>query len=65
MERDHSHFNPVQKALKARGIDNMLRESREDNRENDAEHMRPVSTFLSHLGALMLSFHRSGSIHDH
>ncbi|KAF2466849.1 uncharacterized protein BDR25DRAFT_268395 [Lindgomyces ingoldianus] len=31
----------LSKALKARGIDSMLREAREDNRENDAEHMRP------------------------
>jgi len=28
------------KALKARGIDTMLREARDDNRENDTAHMR-------------------------
>ncbi|KAF2714130.1 hypothetical protein K504DRAFT_399924 [Pleomassaria siparia CBS 279.74] len=31
----------ISKALKERGIDSMLKEAREDNRENDAEHMRP------------------------
>ncbi|PSN62483.1 hypothetical protein BS50DRAFT_577387 [Corynespora cassiicola Philippines] len=31
----------LSKALKERGIDSMLKEAREDNRENDAEHMRP------------------------
>lgn len=36
----------MQKALKAKGIDNMLKEAREDNRENDAEHMRPVSCLV-------------------
>jgi hypothetical protein len=29
-----------QKALKDRGIDTMLEEARETNRENDAEHMK-------------------------
>lgn len=29
-----------QTALKDRGIDTMLEEARESNRENDAEHMR-------------------------
>ncbi|KAF2501682.1 hypothetical protein BU16DRAFT_569630 [Lophium mytilinum] len=28
------------KALKSRGIDSMLEEAREDNRENDAQHLR-------------------------
>ncbi|KAF2122516.1 mitochondrial distribution/morphology family 35/apoptosis [Lophiotrema nucula] len=28
-------------ALKTRGIDKMISEARDDNRENDAEHMRP------------------------
>lgn len=28
------------KVLKARGIDTMLEEAREDNRENDAQHLR-------------------------
>lgn len=32
-----------QKALGERGIDKMLKEVRDDNRENDAEHMKPVS----------------------
>ncbi|KAJ4348420.1 Mitochondrial distribution and morphology protein 35 [Didymosphaeria variabile] len=32
-----------QKVLKERGIDKMVKEAREDNRENDAEHMKPVS----------------------
>jgi hypothetical protein len=32
-----------QKALSERGIDKMLKEVREDNKENDTEHMRPVS----------------------
>jgi len=31
----------TQKALKERGIDKMLEEAREDNRENDAEYMKP------------------------
>lgn len=31
-----------QTALKTRGIDSMLKEARDDNRENDAEHIRPV-----------------------
>lgn len=30
----------LQKALKERGIDTMLEEAREANRENDAENMR-------------------------
>ncbi|KAF2838519.1 UPF0203-domain-containing protein [Patellaria atrata CBS 101060] len=30
----------LMKALKERGIDTMIAEAREDNRENDAEHMR-------------------------
>lgn len=30
------------KALSERGIDKMLKEVREDNKENDAEHMKPV-----------------------
>ncbi|EME78157.1 uncharacterized protein MYCFIDRAFT_145654 [Pseudocercospora fijiensis CIRAD86] len=29
------------KALKERGIDQMLEEARADNKENDAEHMKP------------------------
>lgn len=32
-----------QKALSERGIDKMLKEVREDNKDNDAEHMKPVS----------------------
>lgn len=32
-----------QRALNERGIDKMLKEVRDDNRENDAEHMKPVS----------------------
>jgi hypothetical protein len=32
--------NRNQKVLKARGIDTMLEEAREDNRENDAQHLR-------------------------
>ena len=31
----------TQKALKERGIDTMLEEARADNRENDAEYMKP------------------------
>jgi len=34
---------PLQKVLKSKGIDSMLKEAREDNRENDAEHLHPVS----------------------
>jgi TRIAP1/MDM35 family protein len=30
-----------QKVLKERGIDTMLEEARADNRENDAEYLRP------------------------
>ncbi|KAF2760695.1 hypothetical protein EJ05DRAFT_507954 [Pseudovirgaria hyperparasitica] len=30
----------LDKALKERGIDTMIQEAREDNRENDAEHMK-------------------------
>lgn len=33
----------MQRALNERGIDKMLKEVRDDNRENDAEHMKPVS----------------------
>jgi hypothetical protein len=40
---------PEQKALQARGIDKMLKEARDDNRENDNAHMRPVSHFDSGL----------------
>lgn len=32
-----------QKALSERGIDKMLKEVQDDNKENDAEHMKPVS----------------------
>lgn len=35
-----------QKALSERGIDKMLNEVRQDNKENDAEHMKPVSSLL-------------------
>ncbi|KAL5396057.1 hypothetical protein PMIN06_007876 [Paraphaeosphaeria minitans] len=31
----------LSKVLKDRGIDKMVKEAREDNRENDAEHMKP------------------------
>ncbi|KAF2000323.1 hypothetical protein P154DRAFT_522529 [Amniculicola lignicola CBS 123094] len=31
----------LKKALKDRGIDNMIKEARDDNMENDAEHMKP------------------------
>ncbi|KAF2237488.1 hypothetical protein EV356DRAFT_17332 [Viridothelium virens] len=31
----------LEKALKERGIDDMLAAAREDNRENDAENMKP------------------------
>lgn len=37
------HFfilHDLQKALKERGIDTMLEDARESNRENDAEHMK-------------------------
>ncbi|KAF2752013.1 UPF0203-domain-containing protein [Sporormia fimetaria CBS 119925] len=33
------------KVLKDKGIDKMLNEAREDNKDNDAEHMHPVSCF--------------------
>ena len=33
--------NPIQKALKERGIDQMLDEARADNKENDAEYLKP------------------------
>ena len=43
----HNSINPsltfMQRALNERGIDKMLKEVRDDNRENDAEHMKPVS----------------------
>ena len=35
-----SSVDPVQTALKERGIDTMLEEARESNKENDAENMR-------------------------
>jgi hypothetical protein len=42
--------NTGQRVLKERGIDKMLKEVRDDNKENDAEHMKPVSPFeLEHL----------------
>jgi hypothetical protein len=31
-----------QRALSERGIDKMLKEVRDDNKENDADHMKPV-----------------------
>ena len=31
----------IQKALKERGIDQMLDEARADNKENDAEYLKP------------------------
>lgn len=34
------HTDSQQKALKERGIDRMIDEAREDNRENDVEHMK-------------------------
>ena len=43
----------LQKVLKDRGIDKMVMEAREDNRENDAEHMRPVS-YCSSIWAVSL-----------
>ncbi|KAF2815478.1 UPF0203-domain-containing protein [Mytilinidion resinicola] len=36
------------KALKSRGIDTMLEEAREDNRENDAQHLRGGCESLVH-----------------
>ncbi|KAH7558169.1 hypothetical protein BM1_05441 [Bipolaris maydis] len=36
----------LSRALNERGIDKMLKEVREDNKENDAEHMKPVSVDL-------------------
>ncbi|KAF2033234.1 UPF0203-domain-containing protein [Setomelanomma holmii] len=36
----------LSRALDDRGIDKMLKEVRDDNRENDAEHMKPVSTIF-------------------
>lgn len=41
-----------QKVLKDRGIDSMVKEAREDNRENDAEHMKPVR-YSSQVDVLM------------
>ena len=38
-----------QKVLQDRGIDKMVKEAREDNRDNDAEQMRPVSYSPSSL----------------
>lgn len=32
---------PTKKALKERGIDSMLDEARADNKENDAEYLKP------------------------
>jgi len=37
---EDSELTPVQKALKERGIDTMLEEARESNRENDADNMK-------------------------
>ncbi|RMY92185.1 hypothetical protein D0861_02628 [Hortaea werneckii] len=34
-------LTPAQKALKDRGIDQMLEEARADNKENDIEYMKP------------------------
>ncbi|RMZ70530.1 VHS domain [Pyrenophora seminiperda CCB06] len=34
----------LSKALSERGIDKMLKEVRDDNKENDAEHMKPMAT---------------------
>lgn len=39
---DYAHPDTIsQKALKERGIDKMLDEAREDQKENDAEYMKP------------------------
>lgn len=42
---------PAQKALKEKGIDEMLDEARDSNRENDAQHMKracksPTTLFI-------------------
>lgn len=39
-------YSQSQKVLKDRGIDKMVKEARDDNRENDAEHMKPVSAYF-------------------
>ncbi|KAL5431939.1 hypothetical protein PMIN05_009205 [Paraphaeosphaeria minitans] len=39
----------LSKVLKDRGIDKMVKEAREDNRENDAEHMKPVKTITASI----------------
>jgi hypothetical protein len=36
----HYRANPLQKALRERGIDSMLEDAREDNKDTDAEHLR-------------------------
>ncbi|CAG5148843.1 uncharacterized protein ALTATR162_LOCUS2256 [Alternaria atra] len=36
----------LSRALNERGIDKMLKEVRDDNKENDAEHMKPVTDEL-------------------
>ncbi|CAI6338901.1 unnamed protein product [Periconia digitata] len=41
----------LSKALQDRGIDKMLKEAREDNRENDAEHMRPCGHYVDYTWA--------------
>ncbi|KAI8939345.1 hypothetical protein NX059_003134 [Plenodomus lindquistii] len=38
----------AKRALSERGIDKMLKEVRDDNKENDAEHMKPVSCGTGH-----------------
>jgi hypothetical protein len=46
MDDDESVLILPQKALSERGIDKMLNEVRQDNKENDAEHMKPVSSLM-------------------
>ena len=48
-----------QRALNERGIDKMLKEVRDDNRENDAEHMKPVSNRSSIAQVAEAEYHQN------
>lgn len=54
--------NSPQKALSERGIDKMLKEVRDDNKENDAEHMRPVSSISRPFQTKADESHRGGKV---
>lgn len=63
-QRPTPNLTVQQKALGERGIDKMLKEVRDDNRENDAEHMKPVSLSIWPIGIEVDGFQES-VMYDH